>query len=297
MKKLRSKLKRNGLFIFIFIIGLAVAVYPLISQWYYRIESSEEIIEFTKKVKELDSEEINRRMELARAYNSTLDVSKLTDPYSDDQKKAGVAEYARMLQVGEMIGHVEIPKINENLPIYAGTSDSILEKGSGHLEGTSLPVGGIGTHTVLTAHRGLPTAKLFRNLDKLKEGDIFLIHNLETTLAYKVDQIMVVEPTNFEPVLVIEGGDYATLLTCTPYMINSHRLLVRGYRIDYTAAIDDGIANTPGFTPDYLQLFFIALPFAILLLLISMRQSKETRRLNREVKELAAKLGKDKENY
>lgn len=293
MKKLKNKFKKNWLFILIFILGLSIAVYPLISQWYYRVESAEEIIEFKKAAKALDKEEVARRMELARAYNSTLDVSKLADPYTEKEKKEGIIEYARMLQIGEMIGHVEIPKINEDLPIYAGTSESILQKGAGHLEGTSLPVGGIGTHTVITAHRGLPTAKLFRNLDRLIEGDVFLIHNLETTLAYKVDQIMVVEPSNFEPVLVIEGGDYATLLTCTPYMINSHRLLVRGHRVDYTEAIDDGIANTPGFRPDYVQLFYIVLPIAILMLIITMRQSKEMKRLKREVKALEEKLGKD----
>ena len=261
----------------------------MISQKYYEIESTNEVVEFKKKTDEIDKDDIKRRIELAKAYNSTLDPSRLSDPFTKKERE-GQAEYARMLEVNEMLGHVEIPKISQDLPVYAGTSDEVLEKGCGHLEGTSLPIGGKSTHTVITGHRGLPNAKLFRNLDQLVEGDIFYIHNIETTLAYKIDHIEVVEPSNFEPVMVKEGKDLATLLTCTPYMINSHRLLVRGHRIAYQAAIDDGVANTPRFKPDFFQLFLVMLPIIVFLIIILIREAGKRKTLIREVESIEEEI-------
>ena len=282
---MKTKLKDKIKFGLIFLVGLLIFSYPMISQKFYEIKADEEIIEFVKQTKEINEEEINKRMELARAYNETLDPSRLSDPYSKKEEEAR-AYYAHMLEVNEMIGHVEIPKINQDLPVYAGTSETVLQKGCGHLEGTSLPVGGKSTHTVITAHRGLPEAVLFRYLDQLVEGDIFYFHNIQGTLAYRVDQIMVVEPTNFEPVLVQEGKDYATLLTCTPYMINSHRLLVRGYRIPYQEAIDDGIANTPRFKPDFFQLLLILMPILVFLIIVSTREKRKSLNLRKEVEDI-----------
>ena len=282
---MKTNLKDKLKFGLIFLVGLLIFSYPMISQKFYEIKADEEIIEFVKQSKEINEEEINKRMELARAYNETLDPSRLSDPYSKKEEEAR-AYYAHMLEVNEMIGHVEIPRINQDLPIYAGTSETVLQKGCGHLEGTSLPVGGKSTHTVITAHRGLPEAVLFRYLDQIVEGDIFYIHNIQGTLAYKVDQIMVVEPTNFEPVLVQEGKDYATLLTCTPYMINSHRLLVRGYRIPYQEAIDDGIANTPRFKPDFFQLLLILMPILVFLIIVSTREKRKSLNLRKEVEDI-----------
>ncbi|MDY2928077.1 class C sortase, partial [Anaerococcus sp.] len=279
--KLKDKIK----FGLIFLVGLLIFSYPMISQKFYEIKAEDEIIEFVKQSKEINEEEINKRMDLARAYNETLDPSRLSDPYSKKEEEAR-AYYAHMLEVNEMIGHVEIPRINQDLPVYAGTSETVLQKGCGHLEGTSLPVGGKSTHTVITAHRGLPEAVLFRYLDQLVEGDIFYFHNIQGTLAYRVDQIMVVEPTNFEPVLVQEGKDYATLLTCTPYMINSHRLLVRGYRIPYQEAIDDGIANTPRFKPDFFQLLLILMPILVFLIIVSTREKRKSLNLRKEVEDI-----------
>ena len=282
---MKTKLKDKIKFGLIFLVGLLIFSYPMISQKFYEIKAEDEIIEFVKQSKEINEEEINKRMELARAYNETLDPSRLSDPYSKKEEEAR-AYYAHMLEVNEMIGHVEIPKINQDLPVYAGTSETVLQKGCGHLEGTSLPVGGKSTHTVITAHRGLPEAVLFRYLDQLVEGDIFYFHNIQGTLAYRVDQIMVVEPTNFEPVLVQEGKDYATLLTCTPYMINSHRLLVRGYRIPYQEAIDDGIANTPRFKPDFFQLLLILMPILVFLIIVSTREKRISLNLRKEVEDI-----------
>ena len=278
----KDRLKKNLPFVLIFLIGLLIFAYPLISQKYYEIEAENEVVEFKKQTDDVDQAEVKKRMDLARAYNNTLDPSRLADPFTDKEKQ-GRAEYARMLEVNEMLGHVEIPKIGQDLPIYAGTNDEVLEKGCGHLEGTSLPIGGKNTHTVITGHRGLPNAKLFRNLDQLVEGDIFYIHNIERTLAYKVDKVQVVGPSDFEPIMVSEGHDYATLLTCTPYMINSHRLLVRGHRIPYQAAIDDGVANTRSMKFDFFRLFLILLPLIALLLIFVIRESRKRRLLKTEV--------------
>lgn len=278
-----KKIRKNLPFILIFLVGLLIFAYPLISQKYYEIEADNELVKFQKQSQEIDKTQVEKRMDLARAYNKTLDPSRLADPFTEEEK-AGRAEYARMLEVNEMIGHVEIPRIGQDLPIYAGTTDEVLEKGCGHLEGTSLPIGGKSTQAVITGHRGLPNAKLFRNLDQLVEGDIFYIHNIEATLAYQVDKIQVVDPSDFNPVLVVEGMDYVTLLTCTPYMINSHRLLVRGHRIPYQEAIDDGVLNNPRLAPDFLQLFLILIPVIAMLIVILLIEHRRKNRLSKEVK-------------
>ncbi|MDO5650154.1 MAG: class C sortase [Gallicola sp.] len=265
MKTKRSK-KRIIIPILLFILGLGIALYPLVSRLYYKREANNQVQSFEIKKATIEDEDLKRRIALAKGYNQTLDPSKIGDPYSKEEQE-GVAEYARMLEVSEKIGHVEIPKIGEDLPIYAGTREVVLQKGVGHLEGTSLPIGGENTHTVVTAHRGLPSAKLFSDLDKLEIGDKFYIHNIETVLAYRVDQILVVEPWDFEPVLVVKGHDYATLLTCTPYMLISHRLLVRGERIDYVPAIEEQSVATNRQTRLYQRLFYGTLAILILTLL------------------------------
>ncbi|MDU5417639.1 MULTISPECIES: class C sortase [Peptoniphilus] len=229
---MKEKFKRNWKIILLFITGFLIASYPIISNWYYTVENNNQIVDFKEAVDEMSQAEIDERIDLARAYNETLDPSKLADPYTDREKK-GVENYARMLEAREKIGYLDVPKINQQIPVYAGTSEDVLQKACGHLEGTSLPIGGKSTHSVITAHRGLPQVKLFRDLDKMEVGDVFYYTNVKETLAYQVDQILVIEPWNFDPVLVVEGKDYMTLLTCTPYMINSHRLLVRGHRIPY----------------------------------------------------------------
>lgn len=280
-----KKTKNKIVFMAIFILGLLIFSYPLISQKYYEIKAEDEVITFTKAAKELTPQDLDKRMALAEAYNRTLDPSRLADPYTE-MEKAGRAEYARMLEVEEMVGHIKIPKIKVDIPIRAGSSEDVLQKGAGHLEGTSLPIGGKSTHTVITAHRGLPNAKLFRNLDQLAYGDIFYITNIKETIAYKVDKIQVVEPSNFEPVLVVENKDYATLLTCTPYMINSHRLLVRGTRIPYQEAIDDGVANMPRARVDFFRMVLVLIPIIIILTLTLFREKKRTDNLSKELREI-----------
>lgn len=216
------------------LLGLAFILYPLFSQLFYDQTASSEVNDFQEMVKAIDPPELKEEnVRLAEAYNEALEPNlRWIDPYSEEEREAGVAVYAEMLKVNEKIGVVHIPKINITLPLYAGTAESILQKGVGHLEGTSLPVGGENTHSVVTAHRGLPEARLFTDLDKMELGDIFSMETMAGELFYEVDEIVVVEPEETDSVKIIEGEDYLTLLTCTPYMINSQRLLVRGTRTD-----------------------------------------------------------------
>ncbi|HGN4525517.1 class C sortase [Streptococcus pyogenes] len=241
-KKVRLRVWLSRL---VFLVGVLVLAFPIASQILYYQASHANINAFQRAVTTIDRTEIKRRLKLAKAYNASLSGGTnqttkpvLKDPYSDHQKKAGRAEYARMLEVREQIGHVTIPKINQDLPIYAGSGEENLQRGVGHLEGTSLPVGGASTHAVLTAHRGLPTARLFTDLDKMRRGDRFYIEHLGGKLAYQVDDIKVITPDRLEELSIVPDEDYITLLTCTPYMINSHRLLVRGKRIPYKESVE-----------------------------------------------------------
>lgn len=264
MMEIVEKIKKNWKIILIFILGLLIATYPIISNYYYTIDNNNQIEEFNEAVAEMPSKEVLERIELAKAYNDTLDPSRLADPYTEREKK-GVENYARMLEVREKIGYIDIPKIGQQIPVYAGTSEDVLQHACGHLEGTSLPIGGKDTHAVITAHRGLPQVKLFRDLDKMEVGDLFFFTNVKETLAYKVDQILVVEPWDFEPVLVVEGKDLMTLLTCTPYMINSHRLLVRGHRVPYVPEVKEEIERAKF---NYKSLIVPGLILAIVMLII-----------------------------
>lgn len=264
MMEIVEKIKKNWKIILIFILGLLIATYPIISNYYYTIDNNNQIAEFNEAVAEMPSKEVLERIELAKAYNDTLDPSRLADPYTEREKK-GVENYARMLEVREKIGYVDIPKIGQQIPVYAGTSEDVLQHACGHLEGTSLPIGGKDTHAVITAHRGLPQVKLFRDLDKMEVGDLFFFTNVKETLAYKVDQILVVEPWDFEPVLVVEGKDLMTLLTCTPYMINSHRLLVRGHRVPYVPEVKEEIERAKF---NYKSLIVPGIVLAIVMLII-----------------------------
>lgn len=276
MKKPYKK-NKNIIFIFTFLIGLCIMFYPFISDIYYKIDSGKKINDFEKGIKNLSNEEIEKRINLAKAYNSTLDTSKLFDPFSKEEKKKGLKEYARMLKVKELIGHIEIPKINEDLPIFTGTSDEVLEKGAGHLEGTSLPIGGPSTHTVITAHRGLPKTKLFRNIDKLKKGDIFFIHNLKDILAYEVDEINIVDPSDFSKILVESKKDFATLLTCSPYMINTQRLLVRGKRIEFTNINRGKFTNKKTFFRKYFYLLLLIFLIIFIIFLYNFKKYLNTK--------------------
>ncbi|MDD7182064.1 class C sortase [Peptostreptococcus porci] len=233
--KKKSKKNRtiNNIINVVILVGVLVILYPFISQMYYSFLSKSDIKDFDEQTKTIQTHEVKQRMDLAKAYNESLRNVVIDDPYVKKKLEEGKKAYAKMLEVHEKIGHISIPKMNEELAIYAGTSESVLQKGVGHMEGTSLPIGGKSTHSVLTAHSGIPKNRLFTDLNKLEKGDHFYVTNIGETLAYEVDQIKVIEPSKFDDLQIVPGRDYATLLTCTPYMVNSHRLIVRGHRIPY----------------------------------------------------------------
>lgn len=284
-KKRNRKLK-TWILRFIFLLGFLIMLYPLVSRFYYRIEANEQVTDFEEGKRNLSEEEILKRMELALAYNESLNNVVSEDPYAKKRLDSGRAEYARMLEIHERIGHVEIPKINEDLPIYAGTSEEVLQKGVGHLEGTSLPIGGNSTHTVLTAHSGLPEARLFTDLSKLEIGDKFYVHNIQTTLCYQVDQIKVVTPDVIDDLLIVEGHDYTTLLTCTPIMINTHRLLVRGHRVDYVKEVEEEIIVENKKNYVYKNLFYASLVLIFIMLILILKLRKRKKKVERQLREL-----------
>lgn len=290
-----KKKQSNWFFKLIFVLGFLILMYPQVSRLYYRVQSTQEVAAFEEGKAALSDEEIKKRMALARDFNDSLVNQNMEDPYSKARHARGRAEYARMLEVHEQIGHIQIPTIDLDIPIRAGTSEEVLQTSAGHLEGTSLPIGGNSTHTVITAHSGLPTAKLFTDIKDLKKGDRFYIHNIAETLAYEVDQIKVIEPSNFEDLLIVPGHDYATLLTCTPIGINTHRLLVRGHRVPYDKAVDDQFVADN--RKDLLYKYaFIAVVLLILLLAYGSRKyQKKLKLLEADLKAFEKVMGKDDE--
>lgn len=211
--------------------GIALASYPVISNMLAQKNASSAIMEYNAKVETIQEEKLDAAKEAIRQYNEQLGKAVLTEEENDSKAAAGRVE---LIDAGEILGYLTIPVIDLNLPVYYGTSASVLEKGVGYMEESSFPLGGESTHCVLTGHRGLPSAELFTHMDKVGKGDQFYIHILDEILAYEVDQIKVVEPELTDDLEIIPGKDYTTLVTCTPYSINTHRLLVRGHRVPYT---------------------------------------------------------------
>ncbi|MBS5588756.1 MAG: class C sortase [[Clostridium] spiroforme] len=219
-----------------FCAGLIISLYPLISNIYSRRNQMDVIDKYQEGVEKIDKLEMINELELANAYNRQLNQAiVLTDPFDPNAIDMADDVYYDILNYTDdgVMAYINIPKIDINLPIYHGTDNEHMLKGVGHLVGTSFPVGGIDTHAVLSAHSGLSTAELFTNLADLKKGDLFYIHVLNDVLAYEVDKINVVKPDETNDLKIAPGKDYVTLVTCTPYGINSHRLLVRGHRVEY----------------------------------------------------------------
>ena len=227
--------------VIIFMTGLGIASYPFISNMVAQRHASQVVKDYETNVEEMDEEKIDAMKEAAKKYNEQLSNVVSVDDENENNEQG--ESYADLLNIGESLGYITIPKINVNLPIYNGTSQDVLSKGVGHMEQSSYPLGGESTHCVLTGHRGLPSAVLFTDLDKLEIGDEFYLHVLDEILAYKVDQIKVVEPNESGDLEIIDGKDYCTLVTCTPYAINSHRLLVRGERTEYKGEQDKHTKN------------------------------------------------------
>ena len=232
----------------VFLIGLGLLLYPTVSIWWNSRRQSQAIVEYTEQTSAMDEAHVAELLEAARQYNAGLaaDEGRFTPTPAD------TTEYENLLDVSDtgIMGYLEIPKLDVSTPIYHGTDESVLQSGAGHLEGSSLPVGGKGTHAVLSGHRGLPSSKLFTDLDDMEQGDVFMIHVLDRTLTYQVDQIVTVDPYDMDDLAIDPDQDYCTLVTCTPYGINTQRLLVRGHRIpNRTAAQADAEPQAEATSP------------------------------------------------
>lgn len=226
-------MKRNGttiILLLVLLVGLSLLLYPVFSDWWNSMHQSRAVASYVQQVASIDEDRYTTLWKEAWEYNESLVERKNVYTLTDEQR----AQYESLLDVGDtgVMGYVEVPAIGVVLPVYHGTDEAILQIAAGHLEWTSLPVGGASSHCVVSGHRGLPSARLFTDLDKLVEGDIFIFRVLDEILTYEVDQILIVEPHEVESMHITEGKDLCTLVTCTPYGVNSHRLLVRGHRIE-----------------------------------------------------------------
>ena len=256
------------LLLLILLVGLSLLLYPTVSDYWKSLHQSRAIATYAEDVANLDEEKYDEIWADAESYNASLTERNNAHLLSDIQKQ----EYERLLDVSGLgiMGYIEIPAIDCSLPIYHGTEESVLQIAVGHLQWSSLPVGGESTYCVFSGHRGLPSAKLFTNLDKLSEGDIFMLRVLNEVLTYEVDQILIVEPQETGALQIVEGEDYCTLVTCNPYGINIHRLLVRGHRI---ANIEE--AKTIRVTADAVQIdpmlltSIVAIPILLVLLVFT----------------------------
>ena len=235
MKKNKNRIT-TVLLALVFLAGLSLLLYPTVSDYWNSFHASRAVAAYAQEVADLNGEEYDRLLAAARDYNAR--VAQRSNTFALTEEEA--AEYQSLLNMDGtgIMGYIEIPNIKLSLPIYHGTEESVLQIAVGHLDWSALPVGGEGTHCVLSGHRGLPSAKLFTNLDQLREGDTFTLRALDEVLCYEVDQIRVVEPQDTDALLPEPGQDLCTLVTCTPYGVNTHRLLVRGHRIETPDSAD-----------------------------------------------------------
>ena len=235
MKKNKNRIT-TLLLALVFLAGLSLLLYPTVSDYWNSFHASRAVAAYAQEVADLNGAEYDRLLAAARDYNARVPERSNTFALTEAEQ----AEYQSLLNMDGtgIMGYIEIPNIKLSLPIYHGTEESVLQIAVGHLDWSALPVGGEGTHCVLSGHRGLPSAKLFTNLDQLREGDTFTLRALDEVLCYEVDQIRVVEPQDTDALLPEPGQDLCTLVTCTPYGVNTHRLLVRGHRIENPDSAD-----------------------------------------------------------
>lgn len=264
--------KRTGspitlLLILILLAGVSLLLYPTVSDYWNSFHQSRAIASYAEQVANIDDAQYEELWDAAQDYNQSLLHRPNDLLLSDEQQEI----YKSLLDFGGngIMGYIEIPMIDVMLPIYHGTKESVLQIAVGHLDWTSLPVGGAGSHCVLSGHRGLPSARLFTDLDKLKVGDVFMLHVLNEILTYEIDQILIVEPQDTDPLLIEPGKDLCTMITCTPYGINSHRMLVRGHRIESQEEQKDIRITADAVRIEPLMVApFVAVPILLVLLII-----------------------------
>ncbi len=276
----------------VFIVGLGVMSYPLLSSVINNYGTRNEANTYLEKSEKMSSDEVEELFKQAETYNRSLTNNViLTDPFDKEAYENIGANYEQTLNIDDtgLIGYIDIPKINVYLPIYHGTTEEVLSKGAGHLANTSLPVGGKTTHSVISAHTAYPTETFFDYLTDLKENDVFYIHILTETLKYKVDQIKIVLPDNTSDLNIVNGEDYVTLLTCTPYSINTHRLLVRGTRVPYnkeeansiqTLSASEGSIYFMGYKIPYWVVGIVISVFVVIIILSVFLAVRKVRRKN-----------------
>ena len=279
-------LKKNGLtmiLLFILLVGVGLIAYPTFADWWNSFHQSRAVASYAEAVADMNAEEYEKIISKAEKYNKKLAESGILWNLEEEQQK----EYEEQLNIGTsgVMGYIDIPKIDVMLPIYHGIDEAVLQVAIGHIPGTSLPVGGKSSHCVISGHRGLPSARLFTDIDKLVEGDTFTITVLNQTLTYEVDQIRTVEPTDLSDLQIEKGKDYLTLVTCTPYGINTHRLLVRGHRTKNANGDAAVIADALQIEPVYIAPF-VAAPILILLVIgmfimtgMKSRKKRDSRRI------------------
>ena len=274
----------------IFLAGLSLLLYPFVANQWNNYRQKQLISGYEQVVSEKEATEgidYDAERKKAEDYNEALLPCVLPDSFALAESSGVDPVYMNTLNIAgdEMMGSVEIPKINIKIPIYHTTEEEVLNKGAGHLEGSSLPVGGVNTHAVISAHRGLPSASLFTDLDQLKEGDHFLIHVLNETLCYEVDKISVVKPEDTSALAVEDGQDLVTLLTCTPYGVNTERLLVRGHRVPYVeeeVKEEKTVLSGSSLHTNYLLWVFVGLSVtALFVFVLYLKETKLKRRANK----------------
>lgn len=274
MKREQKKKKLNLLLllapVLLFAAGAGIFLYPAISNYLAERQQTEVIHTYQAKVDEMEQAKLDEAWQEAVEYNENLAGDPVHDPFVMGSGYVLPDNYEDVLNINGdgVMGYVEIPKIDVYLPIYHGTSEEVLEEGAGHLEMTALPIGGENRHPVISAHRGLPSAELFTRLDEMEIGDEFYIHVLDETLAYEVDQIEVILPEELSAIQPEEDKDLVTLLTCTPYAVNTHRLLVRGTRVPYVEPEEDAAAQAAGQKSGWMDEYLLAVLVGILILLL-----------------------------
>lgn len=275
-----KKYRDTMLLLTLLVVGIGVMAYPSVSDYYNTWIQRRAISSYEEKVVSMDADQYKELREEAEKYNEELAETGLQ--WSMDEEKTEQYNQTLKLDASMAMGYIEIPKLGEKLVIYHGTSEEVLRTGVGHMQGTSLPIGGETSHCVLSGHRGLPSAKLFSDLDKLEEGDTFLIHVLDMTLTYEVDQIRVVEPSDLSQIVMEKGKDYCTLVTCTPYGVNTHRLLVRGHRVTNAQGDAAVTADALQIEPIYIAPFIAAPILLLLLILLLVSTGKRKNRREKE---------------
>lgn len=275
-------MKKHGttiILIIIFFIGLSLLLYPYFSDWWNSLHQSRAVANYVEQVANIDDARYEEFWNEALNYNGSLSEYPNNHILSEEQK--GYYEQLLNISGNGIMGYIEIPKINVSLPLYHGTSEAVLQIAIGHIDWTSLPVGGESSHCVVSGHRGLPSARLFTDLDQMEVGDTFLIYVLDEVLTYEVDQIRIVEPQETDDLMIVEGEDLCTLVTCTPYGINSHRMLVRGHR---TETVEE--AEVRRVTADALQIEpltvapLVAAPILLILFVVLLIPRPKKRRRN-----------------